>query len=243
MSTELVNLRSSAKAKLPEVYRRAKTALANCDRLDECKDWGDKAMALASYARQADDQSLFNMAARIQVRAVDRCGQLLKEFDARGDHRKSAGAGTSSQREMAEGAGMSRRQQLTAIRVANVPREEFEALVERGHPATVTMLAERGKKSRPELFFDLEGRDPEDFKKATRAQSSIDFFLEAADEIPAEIVARGSLAHEVAPLLESIERATAWLHKLKNALKGNRHETISLISRSRSDHPDPERSR
>ncbi|PDT07875.1 hypothetical protein CO655_24960 [Rhizobium sp. M1] len=53
-------------------------------------------------------------------------GELLKEFDARGDHRKSGDAPTSSRREVAEAAGMSKDQQATAVRVANVPADEFE---------------------------------------------------------------------------------------------------------------------
>jgi len=90
------NLPDIARAKLPESYERAKTALATCNRIDECKDWADKAAALASYAKQADDKSLFELATRIASRAVRRCGELLEPFDARGDHRKSGGAPTSS---------------------------------------------------------------------------------------------------------------------------------------------------
>ena len=45
---------------------------------DECKNWSDKAAALASYARQAKDDSLRVMAVRIQARAQRRCGELLK---------------------------------------------------------------------------------------------------------------------------------------------------------------------
>jgi hypothetical protein len=39
---------------------------------------------------------------------------------------------------------MSERQRKTALRIANVPREEFEALVESDDPPTITELAERG---------------------------------------------------------------------------------------------------
>lgn len=115
MNMELANLRSTPNAKLPEVYRWAKAALANCDRIDECKDWADKAMALESYARQAHDQSLFNMAARIQLRAVNRCGELLKESSTGrgGDHtsgqfKQRVAAGTLvSQGRAAKAAGLS----------------------------------------------------------------------------------------------------------------------------------------
>lgn len=63
-------------ARLPQSYEAAKVALANCVKLDECKAWTDKAAAMASYARQADDDSIFRYAKRIQARAVRRAGEL-----------------------------------------------------------------------------------------------------------------------------------------------------------------------
>ena len=45
-------------ARLPVSYEAARTALANCAQVDECKDWADKALALASYAKQANDETL-----------------------------------------------------------------------------------------------------------------------------------------------------------------------------------------
>lgn len=144
-----------AQAQLPETYEAAKFALAECHRIDECKNWADKAAALAAYARIADDDSLKKFADRIQARAVCRAGELLREYDARGgDRSKSVGDGTFGQRQAAAEAGMSKRQQVTAVRVANVPKEEFEAVVEGDNPPTVTKLAEMGTKHR-----HLEVRD------------------------------------------------------------------------------------
>jgi hypothetical protein len=64
-------------AALPATYVDAKNSLATCQRIDECKTWSDKAMALESYARQMKDDSLLNMATKIRDRAVQRGGQLL----------------------------------------------------------------------------------------------------------------------------------------------------------------------
>ena len=44
-----------AAARLPVAYEQAKVALAACAKIDECRDWADRAKALASYAKQADD--------------------------------------------------------------------------------------------------------------------------------------------------------------------------------------------
>lgn len=71
------------KAKLPQVYEQAKQALAECSRIDECKDWMDKSDVMVRYARQAKDDSMLKMARRIQARAYERCGELLKEIDSR----------------------------------------------------------------------------------------------------------------------------------------------------------------
>ena len=73
-------LPSIAKAELPALYQQAQTALAQCERIDECKDWADKAQAMASYAKQSQDDDLFKHAPRIQLRAVRRYGELLKEI-------------------------------------------------------------------------------------------------------------------------------------------------------------------
>lgn len=109
MSTALAPI---GPARLPETYEAARKALAECSRIDECQDWADKAAALASYAKQADDDSLHKMALRIQARAVRRAGQLLKEFDGRGRPPKNNGGAPTilppSQRQAAAAAGMSK---------------------------------------------------------------------------------------------------------------------------------------
>jgi hypothetical protein len=137
-------------ARLPATYEQAKIALAQCSRIDECQEWANKAEALASYARQADDETLFRFAKRIQGRAVRRSGELLKEINGKGNNQHSRGTPTKlTQREAAEQAGLSKDQQVTAVRVANVPAEQFDAAVESDKPPTVTALAEMGKQSRP----------------------------------------------------------------------------------------------
>ena len=55
-----------ATARLPQTYEAARTALANCARIDECKQWADRAAAIAAYVRTADDMALQDMATRIQ---------------------------------------------------------------------------------------------------------------------------------------------------------------------------------
>jgi hypothetical protein len=46
------------------------------------------------------------------------------------------------------GGKLACRRQVTAVPVANVPEEKFEAAVEASKPQTVTQLADMGKRSR-----------------------------------------------------------------------------------------------
>ena len=145
-------------------------ALSRCAKVDECKSWADKAEALSSYAKQANDKTLHRLADRIQARAIRREGELLEEVVAAktGPKPKNSGpapAANSGRFAMGRAAGLSDRQTKTALRVAKIPQPEFEEAVESENPPTVTELAERGTKRKP--LVDLGDRTPEQFQAAT----------------------------------------------------------------------------
>ena len=215
------NLPSVAHAKLPAAYSAAKTALATCGRIDECRDWADKAAAMASYARQAGDDTLRKQADRIQARAIRRCGELLKAIEpkpgARTDREPSTGDGTRSQ--AARDAGLSKRQQVTATRVANVPEFDFERDVESDEPPTVTALAERGRRTAPVVVDILKGRDPEDFAAATQAGGAIQRFVEMTSTIKPAAVVRGSSVKERQRIAAQAQLVVAWLQRLVQELE------------------------
>jgi hypothetical protein len=208
-----------APARLPVTYEQACVALAECVRIDECKNWSDKAEALASYARQRDDRTLVTMAMKIAGRAMRRCGELLEEIKpakagrpltryewkycghghAGGGERQTCqgcghrggvqatgetidlgdenvqyeigrGAPTNYEQEqlrgraaVAQAAGLSKDQRVQALRIANVPAP---VLIERPKPATLTELADVGKKTAPRpapSIAHLHGADPKDY--------------------------------------------------------------------------------
>jgi hypothetical protein len=154
MSTLPTNLPSIADARLPATYESARAALETCARIDECAEWANRAEAMASYAKQAGDDSLRKMADRIQARAIQRCGALLREIQPQPGKRTDLepDMGAPTRFDAARAAGLSRGQMVTALRVAAIPTDEFERLVESDAPPTVTALAERGKA--PRLLAD-----------------------------------------------------------------------------------------
>jgi len=136
---------------LPVTYVDAKAALTKCARVDECKTWADKALALKSYAKQMKDESLEDMAQRIRDRAVRRGGELLKAMEKKQGERTDklrAVSGPKSRKAAAKNAGLSPRQAKQMIRVASVPEPQFEQMVEASKPATVTALADAGTQKR-----------------------------------------------------------------------------------------------
>lgn len=66
----------------------------------------DKAAALASYARQAEDDTLLKMAQRIKARAVRREGELIEPGKNRFDDRRG-GASPPNRKAAALEAGIS----------------------------------------------------------------------------------------------------------------------------------------
>ena len=218
-------LPSIAEAKLPAVYEHAKASLAECSRIDECADWANKAEAMASYAKQADDDALFAMATKIKARAIRRCGELLREIpDAKGRPINGGGAPTISRRSVAAEAGLSKDQQVTATRVARIPEPEFEELVESDAPPTVTTLAERGTQKKPSALSDLKGRSEKDFKACTAALGWIRDLLSFAQATDPSAVVRGASIAERQRLTVQVPQLLGWLSDLLDEAKDNDDE-------------------
>lgn len=204
-----ISLPSIANARLPQTYEAAKTALAQCERIDECQEWANKAEALAAYARMSDDDTLRKLADRIQARAVRRAGELLKTYDGRPDNAKKQNGGDHtliSRADAAREAGMSPHQQTTAVRVANVPEDQFTEAVESDEPPTVTALADMGTKHRlPE--------PPDGFRQATHLIGTVKRFAEFCGQNEPELVANGVMPFEVGEIRELVAKIDVWLDR------------------------------
>ena len=202
-------------APLPIVYERATKALAECARIDECQDWANKAKALASYARQSKDDTLRKMADRIQARAIRRCGELLKQVEARQganqNIRDCSDMKVLTRTEAATQAGLSERQKVTALRVASIPQPEFEREVESEQPPTITKLAEQGKQEKPKPLHDLEGIDPYLYARATELQGAIKRLAAYCQKHDPKAIAGAFKHHEKDQIRSSISHVEAWI--------------------------------
>lgn len=207
-------------APLPIKYAAAKQALAECSSVDECSTWAKKAAALASYARQADDDSLEKMAMRIRARAVRRCGELLKEIPSKpGKRTDLEPRGSASPRlEAASAAGLSTDQTKDALRVARVPAKDFEKAVESERPPTVAALAEAGTRKVAPLV-DLQGRDPAAFNRALLLAGDINDLADQASRVKPSDIASGCLPRQVVRLLPNARSLSKWLLSLAAELE------------------------
>lgn len=205
---------------LPVSYVEAKSAIAECLRVDECKGWADKAAAFRAYAKMKKDKSLERTAQRIQLRAYQRAGALLDEMDAKKSGRpKKVGpsrARLSERAQSAKDAGLSEKEAKTALRLAAVPANLFEAGVEQEDPATVTELAEVGTKKKPVPLVDIQGRDPKEFNDALHLQAGIARLAETVRSSPVDTFLRGCLPEDTKDVIQSATELRAWLdHMLK----------------------------
>jgi hypothetical protein len=209
-------LPSKTRATLPVKYEAAKLALSECSRIDECKEWADQAMALASYAKQADDKEMEKTAMRIRARAVRRCGELLKEIEkgqGRRDGKWSTLRGTPFRKDIARDAGMSKRQAVTAVRVASISGESFNQQVESNKPPTITTLAEQGKGRGIPHYVQL-GMTKKAFQAGMYFRGHLADLAGRTKEFDPQDVVDGSTPKEQQEIRRNIETIDKYLDKL-----------------------------
>lgn len=191
-------------ARLPINYVAAREAIAECAKVDECKSWADKAMAIASYAKQANDDELEKIAKRIKARAIRRGGELLAAIKPDKGGRTRVGTGPSSltRKATAKQAGLSPRQAKQMLRTSNIPKDVFENAVESDDPPSAEKLGDLGTKKN---VVDLKGRDPEDFKAATQLIGVVQRFKKDIAKIDMVAAKRGADVDELEELLADVQ--------------------------------------
>jgi hypothetical protein len=197
---------------LPVSYEAAKTAIATCARIDECKDWADKAAALRVYAKQSKDKTLENNAIRIRARAVKQCGRLIEAIEPKGGisgkGKSSTGGGTTSKRKKANGAGLTKHQQDQAVNVARVPDDEFERQIESDKPPSIKDLAKQGVQPHPKAT----GLDRADMKVGQALWALIKNAEREAGKIDVDRALRGMTPKEIEDSIERGDVLKKWLN-------------------------------
>lgn len=206
-------------ATLPQKYEAAKYALSECVKVDECKDWADKAAALASYAKQSKDEEMEKTAMRIRARAVRRCGELLSEIDAKhtGRIRGDAPPNSSTRKSAASVAGLSPDQAKDAIRVAQVPQDSFESQVESDTPPTVTKLAEQGTKKAKPIYEQL-GMTKKCFQAGMYFRGDVECYLKATEKYAILDIVAGCTPAEKKELRRQLKEIEKFNRKLESEL-------------------------
>ncbi|UPY35046.1 hypothetical protein [Sediminicoccus sp. KRV36] len=139
-------------------YEQARTALAECARIDEASEIRDKASALAAYARQRDDRDLEVWVREIHLRACVRIGELSRELE-RADHGGSGGGskfpavGTSKAQALAD-AGIST---STAHRYEELAGGREEQAQAAGRAAMEAYFAQSRADGAPPTMTGLRG--------------------------------------------------------------------------------------
>jgi hypothetical protein len=127
-------------------YDAARHALAAAHRVDEVKNIRDKAVALAAYARQAQDRDMIAWASEIKLRAERRTGEMLRETADSGQRRVAASGRPAKACSVDQAFkklkdfGISEHQSSDWQKLAAIPEPEFERRIRSasGEPKTMT---------------------------------------------------------------------------------------------------------
>lgn len=139
-------------------YEQARTALAECARIDEASEIRDKAAALAAYARQRDDRDLEVWVREIHLRACVRIGELSRELEraepgGAGGGSKFPAVGTSKAQALAD-AGIST---STAHRYEELAGGREEQAQAAGRAAMEAYFAQSRAEGAPPTMAGLRG--------------------------------------------------------------------------------------
>lgn len=200
-------------APLPIRYEATCAALAECESLDECKEWADRAEALASYYRQSKNLEMEESARRIRLRAKRRVGELLLEIKAaapRGAKGRIQAGGQTGRSAAARAVGLSPTQTRNVVRIARIPREEAEAAIEASPPPTETQLMMLGPTD-PRFSGTKTFCGSPAYTKLTREQSCLAMFSYWCQKNPGRELSQKLNNEERSRCLKHVAEVRRWI--------------------------------
>lgn len=213
---------------LPAKYEAAKVALAECIRVDECKDWADTAAALATYGRQSRNKELEIYALQIRLRAIRRTGEILLTINTASGARKDLEPRVGNQprltrEEAATKAGLSKHQAKEAIRVARIGTKSFEQQIESPKPPSVTKLAQEGKKkTKPkptsEPLYKQLGMTIKAFQAGMYFRGDVETYIKAMGCYDIDDIVSGTVPDDRDAFRKDLDQIEKYNAKLKSKL-------------------------
>lgn len=214
----VVAKRQIATAQLPVNYEAARTAILQCSRVDECKEWADRAAAIAVYAKQLRDNTMKEAAQRIQLRARVRIGELLLAIpNAQGRGNPGAGPDPGSRRQTIARNDLANTA-IGCIAMARVPPRIREKLIEASPPISAKTLAGLGTRRRSQK--EERFRAGSAYKLLVGIHNEgLGGFVRWIQRHSARTLARQIKADEASRLRDYIRAADDWLGELERNMK------------------------
>jgi hypothetical protein len=211
---------AAQEAPLPMRYEAACHALAECERLDECHEWANRAQAAASYYRQSKDVAMEEAARRIRLRAKRRCGEILLLIkgpaprNARGRPKKGSQTPRTA---AARAVGLSKVETRNVVRLARIPAPVAEAQIEASPPATEAAML-RIAPTDPKFNGNTFCGGPA-YTKLVREQNGLAMFSYWCQKNPGGSFALN--AEERSRCLKHVAEIRRWIADFTNAKTGN----------------------
>lgn len=217
MSANMRNLPALAKREIPRAvmplnYQQAALAIAECSRIDEVKDFEDRYVAMAVYARQIKDDSMRDAAVRIQLRARTRLGELLATIPSRVTRPGIKPPGGNPRMQAANEFGISQVRVSENMMIARVPAETRNRLIEQTPPAKLHEFYKHDPNFKARHRHPLEKECPTMAKYAYECLNIIRNFhgalMRQGDPVVlgAELSAEYGYADEVTELIEWLDK-------------------------------------
>jgi hypothetical protein len=132
-------------AQVPVLYEQACRSLAECISIDEAVYWGNKADALAAWAKIYKSDEAAVEARRLKLHAYRRMGEIARELRPinRGERKPGRRGFTGSSpgpSSILRESGLNKVQSTSALRLSRIPEETFNALVSQPRPPSPSTI-------------------------------------------------------------------------------------------------------